>query len=225
MFQNSKMQDLKRIRLEFDAFEKSEKCYRIPTNLEELDELANSSSLEQKHEVMYNIRQRQAQLDTENYYRSQFQREIQELIISGAAPFIYGRDFDENEVEIKEYNGFSEINCFNLLTMPRRGGKTEGICQTIAFLLLCVPNYKIIAISPSTRAAGGDSGLISHVKRIFRTYYNFFGFEANDERLYVRHSANDIRFFFSYPGGASQKYVFFSPFVFLSVSLSLFSGK
>jgi hypothetical protein len=89
--------------------------------------------------------------------------------------------------------------------MPRRIGKTELVAQLVAVLLLTVENIKIIAVSPSFRAAGGDSGLIAHVKRILINHLHFKRFDSNEECIKYHKSVSDVRSFHSYPGGAPDK--------------------
>jgi hypothetical protein len=157
---------------------------------------------------MYGIMQGLSQIDGEHYFRTRDQITIQHKIINGLLPFIFKSRFKEFEKEIKDHWGIESIDQTLLVTMPRRAGKTEAIAQLIAVLLMNVPDIHISAFAPSTRAAGGESGLISHVARILE---KCFGqkrfFKKTDESLFIRGGAGDIRKFFAYPGGATDKCV------------------
>lgn len=199
------MRVLKRARADLESHKTSNKRTRILTRNEEFQLLTGASGLQKGHAVMHSIRQTLSRLDSETYYRSAVQRQNQEIILSGIVRRIYGQDVRNHELEVLEHNGFQSLSRVIGMTMPRRIGKTELVAQLVAVLLLTVENIKIIAVSPSFRAAGGDSGLISHVKRILINHLGFKKFDTNEECIKIHKSVADIRSFHSYPGGAPDK--------------------
>lgn len=196
------MEEVLQAHLELEEYFELSRVTHTLTRCEEFSETFGSSTLENGHAIYYQIRETLAKLDGPRYHRSYTQRMAQEIILSGLARLIYGPDLRSHEIEVLEHNNFESLQRVIGMTMPRRGGKTEGTAQLVAALLLCVPNIRIIAVAPSSRAAGGDSGLMGHVKRILNTHLEFHKFRANEETLRVEMSPGDVRLFQSYPGGA-----------------------
>jgi hypothetical protein len=177
-------------------------------NVDELFEAnASATQLVRGHKIFDDLRAKLDSIDTDTYYRSKHQRRFQEEFISSLATKIYGIDcLRTYEVEICKYNGFQSLGAEMFLTMPRRSGKTESVCQLIACLLVCVPAIKIIAVSPSFRASGGDSGLIKQVETILISRLHFHKAEKNEEKITYTHiKAVDERVFQSCPAGVPEK--------------------
>ena len=182
---------------------------RTMDRIDEFGFVIDATDLERGHRIYHQIYEMLAKLDSLTYYRTHNQRVIQLAILSGLARYIYGQAIINNEIEIMEHNGFEALLRIIGLTMPRRGGKTEAVAQIIAVLLLCVPNIKIIAVAPSIRAAGGDSGLMGHVRRILvqilkHPANKIYG-KKDETMILLGPEPNDRRCFHSYPGGAGDK--------------------
>jgi hypothetical protein len=208
----------KKVRLTIDEIAKSLDEDRaslqfkpIPTRLEDMYHAFHKNPIEEGHAIFYAIRQKLSQLDNEKYYRSKDQRLIQHRICGGLARFVYGPELRSHEIEVKNYNKFESLRQEIFLTAPRRGGKTQSIAQLCAVLLLCVPHIEISAFAPSARAAGSDSGIMGHVKKIMMKNFGVTKFaKHNEESLFYAPTDADVRKFHAYPGGATHKYVLFS---------------
>jgi len=203
------MEDVIKARAVLDEYRHAQMACRTLSRKEEFKLMLESSGLEYGHRIFHLVNETFSRLDTDGYYRSPMQRKIQLIICGGVSRFVYGKAMKNNELEIQDYNGFESIDRVIGLTMPRRGGKTESVAQAIAVFLLCIPRIKMIAIAPSIRAAGGDSGLIGHVRRIL---VGILGYPVNriggkkDETILIPgNGPDDIRQFHSYPGGAADK--------------------
>ena len=179
---------------------------RFWSRLEDFKLSLHTSVLEKGHKTMNAIREKLSMLDTETYYRTADQVEIHHLMLAALSRRVYKDNIETNEVEVLDYNGFVTLLHMIFISMPRRSGKTEAIIQMIAVLLLVIENFKVIAISPSFRAAGDDSGLLDGVKRILKQHFGVFKFEKhNSEVLKIKFSDTDTRTLCSYPGGAADK--------------------
>lgn len=203
----------------FDELHEAQREVRMETRLAETALSFITNNIENGHSIMHSMREQLAKLDTETFYRSKDQRLIQHQIMAGLSRFVYGPDLKSHEMEVRKFNKFETLRQEIFLTAPRRGGKTQSIAQMCAVIMYCVPQADIAAFAPSGRAAGTDSGLMGHVKKILQTVYGITKFERhNQESLFYKHSDTDIRKFHAYPGGATHKYVFFCFLYSLSLS-------
>jgi len=82
------------------------------------------------------------------------QLHFSELYIQTLIPFIYGADYNNNELRIKLENQLEELNQFALISCPRRFGKTLFTAWMCAVLLFCVPSIRITVFSPGKRQSG-----------------------------------------------------------------------
>jgi len=193
-----------------DEIRRSKRYYSHATRLEEVEHGFHTNRIQQGHTAMQSMRDALAKIDTDTFHRSKDQRLIQHRIMGGIARFVYGPELKAHELEIKQYNRFESLQQEIFLTAPRRGGKTQAIAQICAAMMVCLPNVEIAAFAPSSRAAGGDTGLMGHVKRILETTYGIYQWErTNEESLFYKKSDGDIRKFHAYPGGAKNTYVLF----------------
>jgi hypothetical protein len=153
------------------------------------------------------MRQLLGKLDTETgACLSKDQRTIHQLLMAASAPIMYGEALKDNENEILQFNGYDEINQIMFISMPRRMGKTHAVASYCAAALLSIPNLRICAVAPSSRAAGGDSGLMKAVKDILIQKYGITKFDkSNEETLRIKRADDDVRQFNSYPAGAADK--------------------
>lgn len=180
------------------------------TRIEDFYKSRNSTSIDNGHGVMMGMRELLERIDTDTFWRSKDQRIIQHRIMAGVARLVYGPELRANEEVVKKYNRFESLRQEIFLTAPRRGGKTQCVAQMCAVMLLSIPNVDIAAFAPSSRAAGGDSGLMGHVKKILTSVFKWTKFEKkNEEILSIIFGDSDERKFKAYPGGATNKYVYF----------------
>jgi hypothetical protein len=182
----------------------SKKCApRLKTRHERFRQSLKESIVERGHRLMNLIRDRLASLDKEHRWRTQQQREIQDMCMTAVIRFVYQHAMETHEVDIMDYNDIQQLCQMVFICMPRRAGKTTAIVMLIAVLLLCVPNIKIICISPAFRAG---SALMQGVKEVLASEFHVYRFEkSGEEVLQIKRSAADIRSFCSYPGGSGDK--------------------
>jgi hypothetical protein len=161
--------------------------------------------IEEGHAIMYSMHTLLSKIDTAKYYRTKHQRELHLRMMAALARFIYGPQTRAYQNEIKRVNGFETLNQYIFLTAPRRGGKSEGTAQMLAVILICVPFITIIALAPSLRAVGADSGLMKKVKewliKLGETKFE----KDNKDVISIKRGENDIRTFHAYPGGSGDK--------------------
>ncbi len=202
---------LETLAVAMDADLQSKRVATIDTRLEEFFRNMQSSDLDRGNSIMHALRTNFQKFDTEKYYRSKDQRQIQHRICAGLSKLAYRAAIRTHEQVIMRYNRFESLHSEIFLTAPRRGGKTEAIVQSICAMLESVPNVDIASFAPSGRAAGVDSGLMGHVrKRLKMTVgIDYSKLEKhNKEILVIPKTSNDVRKFKAYSAAATDKYVF-----------------
>jgi hypothetical protein len=80
------------------------------------------SAVQNGHEIMDRMR---ARLDT--FSRSEQQKQMHHVMLRCVAPRVYGDAIWEHELEILEYNNFTNLNKEVIVTAPRRFGKSWGV--------------------------------------------------------------------------------------------------
>jgi hypothetical protein len=163
-------------------------------------------ALAEGHQIYQALQRDLNALDSDTWYRTKAQRMMHQRMIAGLVGIIYKDLVRTHAREIMLQNGFEELSQEILLTMPRRGGKTEAVVTGIMVILENVPNANIVLIAPSSRAAGNDSGFMEQLKTAFAKFYKRTKFDkAGAEVLIIRKSDTDVRRFKAYPGGATHK--------------------
>ncbi len=164
--------------------------------------------LDRGNAIVSKIKRLNSDIDRKSKYKStRDQSHLFNLWLAGASKKIYGRDtVIEYEAEIKRKHAFLTLSQYHVDTLPRRSGKSENLGRFIATCLESIPDLKIIVIASSTRAAGGDSGLMQIVKR----YLDILGVKkfvkSNEEALWVKGPNGKTNMLHCYPGGAVDKY-------------------
>lgn len=205
----------------YDSVEAKRRRVETPTRFGEIEHTARASAIDRGHAIMHAMRQKLAELDTETFFRSKDQRLIQHRIMAALARFVYGPQLRSHELEVRRYNNFKELNQHILLTAPRRGGKSQAIAMMCAVMMLCVPAISIVVFAPNARSAGGESGLMGHVRKILETKFHVRSFKkTSQETLVYQASEGDDRVFHSYPGSATHKYVYFVFSLFFAYTFS-----
>ena len=179
----------------------------MPTNEEEMGAAFKPSTIETGNAIYRYLFDTLDSFDTEKQFRSKEQRLLHLQMAGGVTRIVYGKAFTSNELEIQRINRFLTVRQELFLTAPRRGGKTTTVVQFVAACLWCIPNLKCILFAPGARAAGGDSGFMGHLKRLFKSHKTFQGVQIgteNEETFSIIVDGNE-RFFHAYPGGASHK--------------------
>lgn len=154
--------------------------------------------------IVHNILRDLDSFDTETYYLTQHQRNIQRGIVEVCLPQFYGPSFKQHAVEIRRRWGFVRQKQVFFISMPRRGGKTESVAQACATIIRHLPNAYITCIGPTIRAAGGESSITDRVAGILSNHYKL-KVEKNDERVRVVMGPRDKRRMFSYSASAGNK--------------------
>jgi hypothetical protein len=190
-----------------DDSRRSKKGRSIPTIFDDMCEEFRPNSLERGHRQFRHLMATLDSFDSERRYRSKEMKLMHHRMAAALAPYIYKREFAANELEIKRVNRLETVRQEIFLTAPRRGGKTTTVVQFVAACLFCLPDVQVILFAPSSRAAGGDSGFMGHLRKLLQSHPLFknikFG-KWNEETLSIIVDGNE-RIFHAYPGGASQK--------------------
>lgn len=188
------------------------------------ESLKKVDELEEGHKKFRQLRAQMAVFDVKIKPRSRNQQMLQDMINSCICPLVYGDLMKVYQQEILKQNKFEKFNRGVIYQMPRRTGKTFLLAQWIASAFMTIPNISVCLIGPSSRAATSKSGIMELVKDFLR---NVIGWKPKAEDTWSQEfvimnvSPTDKRKFSAYPGGATNKYVFFSLMVTLTLSLSL----
>lgn len=179
----------------------------VLTRMQNIDRSLNASKLERGHQIFREMREKLRQIETPTYYLTKDQKTFINHMMAAVAPKVYGDELLNNELEIMRVNNFKSLKPYVLFTIPRRGGKTEAAMLCLVLFLLCIPNIRVIALAPSMRQSGSESGLVGVVRRILG-YFGEKNFESNMGKVVIERSAGDIRQFYAYSAGGGDRYVY-----------------
>ena len=136
-----------------------------------------------------------------------------ELIMLVIAKWIYGKELEENTINIMQRNGWLKLSQFLNIVAPRRIGKTTLVGATCAAILLNIPNVLISVYSLCQRTSI-DMGekiksFINRYEIINPSRHSQFKIGKNNGELFRLHNKNDnfdVRTLKCYP--ASDKVLF-----------------
>ena len=156
------------------------------------------TSLQDGHRVMDKMREMLATFD-----RSANQMEMHELMLQTVLQQVYGANvYFEHEIEILEYNGFSQVDKEIMITAPRRFGKSWAVAMFVAVCLLCIRDVEVSIFSSCLRTAGAENGMSGIIRRILindlKVPKEQFC-KDNQQHIFLKISANDIRKLNAYP--------------------------
>lgn len=191
---------------EFKALEKKyyellQSCQPKPP-LSEEDIYANTDQVtpvDAGHAIVENVIKK---LDTLS--RSELQVQMHRVFLKCCANVIFGGDVVANyQLEIMEKWKWPDLKQEQIITAPRRFGKSWAVAMFACALALSKPNVEISIFSTGSRAAGADGGLMSIIKRLIKGHFGIgreFIVLDNQERLFLKFGDNDIRKINAFPG-------------------------
>jgi hypothetical protein len=178
----------------------------IPTVRQRIVGSASETSLDRAYKVMDDVVRTLTKFDQPPYKRYLMQIRLSLRIVSTLASFIFGADYTTNQRAIMKRYRFTTTATHVFASTPRRFGKSETAGMTIAALLVCVPNIRIMIIANSKKAAGND-GLLGIVKKYVRVIYDGVPITNNEEHLVLRFGGNDVREVRAFTSSDSLRYV------------------
>ena len=171
---------------------------RARTLLSEYTEFDVVTSLTKGHRMMDKMRELLA-----TFKRSRQQMEMHEIMLRCIAKQVYGDAVWDHELDILECNHWTNLGQEILLTAPRRFGKSWGVAMFACVVLLLLPGCEISIFSSGARAAGGDTGMMSIVRKFLVEHFHTTKdklWKDNSEHIFIKFAENDIRKLNAYPG-------------------------
>lgn len=169
---------------------------RPRTLLNQYTEVETISSVIQGHRLMDKMRELLA-----TFKRSPQQMEMHEIMLRCIAKQVYGDAVWEHELEILEYNHWTNLGQEIVVTAPRRFGKSWGVAMFACVVLLVLKGCEISIFSSGARAAGGDTGMMSIVRKFLVEHFNMTKlWKDNSEHIFLKFAENDVRKLNAYPG-------------------------
>ena len=171
------------------------------TLLDRYTEKKRTSQVAEGHKIADRIR---ALLDT--FKRSEHQKVMHDHFLKCIAKQIYKDAIYEHELEILEYNKWTDLDSAVVISAPRRFGKSYGVGMFCACVLQCMPNAEISIFSTGSRASGA-SGIGGIVQKFILDHFALdpsLIAKQNDEHFWVRYSQSDLRKLNFYPGSVHR---------------------
>lgn len=175
------------------------------TLLEKYTTNEKGSSVQKGHAIMDRMR---ALLNT--FRRSEQQKQFHHIMLRCLAKQVYLESIWTHELEILEYNGFDSLNTEVMVSAPRRFGKSWGVAMLACVVLLCVPHCELSIFASNKRAAGGDTGMSSIIRKFLLEHFKVPKekfYTDNSEHIFLKFPGNDIRKLNAYPGSVSFKVI------------------
>lgn len=165
-----------------DAVEESKKQNKVPYSLDE-DTIndVRLSLLEKGHGRVKKLRRLLAQYDVKKYVRTISQLEFCDKMLRTCIPSLYHETFDEHENYITAYYGWETIKTVCAIQCFRRGGKSEMLALFIACILLVIPRYDVLIVTPFKDQASKSSGLLGEIGKMLREIFHVKDFTKTPE--------------------------------------------
>ena len=171
---------------------------RPRTLLSQYTEVDTISAVTQGHRLMDKMRELLA-----TFKRSPQQMEMHEIMLRCIAKQVYGDAVWEHELEILEYNHWTNLGQEIVVTAPRRFGKSWGVAMFACVVLLVLKGCEISIFSSGARAAGGDTGMMSIIRKFLVEHFLVTKeklWKDNSEHIFLKFAENDVRKLNAYPG-------------------------
>lgn len=162
-----------------------------------------NEGIQAKHAIIDEIREKLAEWDTRETYRSPKQIELHEIFISTCACIVYGDRYftDEYMDEILQHNNWTREQVFFLFssTMPRRFGKTWCIAMWVIVLIICVPNVEVSIFAPTEK----QSTMLLHFIRdkLRKKFPGWAEVKDSAREFWISKDETDVRKVHAWPKG------------------------
>lgn len=178
------------------------------------------SQLENCHAIMDAIRQHMEIRDN-CAFRSEDQVVGHNVIIGLLSIVVYKKLYYTHEKQIKEYNGFGNLEKGIVITGPRQGGKTNIVVTAVAVAMLCIPSVRILVVAQSKMAVDNQTGFLGGVREAMTKYFGFTtGFKYSNEGTMQVEIGGTLRKIVAVSAESGERYVY----LFQSARTYIFSG-
>jgi hypothetical protein len=169
-----------------------------------------NSAVQDGHRKMDTIR-KYLNMFSRSYHQKLMHTHMMQTILA----LVYGKAvLAEHELEILEYNNFTHLGRQEVvITAARRMGKSYSVAMFCAAVVYTVPGIEISIFSSSARAAGGEVGLMSLVRKFLEETFKLSKeliAKSNEEHLFLKFGEGDLRKINSYPA-STHTYVYKMP--------------
>jgi hypothetical protein len=190
-----------------ELFVKNENSlWDIPENpFDSYGEFKNVNPLEEGFKVVSDIR---ATLNL--FSRHPLQCQMHESMIKCSAKIIFGCDtVQKYDTVIRKKYGWNNLKQEQMITAPRRFGKTRAVAMFISAFAMCKRGVEIAIFSTGGRASGVDTGMMKAIIEILTVILKVpkENIHHNKEHLTINMGEGDIRRIHAYPA-SNDAYVY-----------------
>ncbi len=172
---------------------------QLPASLEEFHSMVQYySDLDEGDKVLKSIS------DILNTFeRSDLQSQMHDIMNKCGCKLWYGKAAIDHELDIMKKHNYKNLNSEQIITAPRRFGKSWAVAMWAVAVALSKKGVEISIFSTGSRASGSDTGMIGIIKKML------FGHckipkemieSNNNEHIVIKFSETDIRKINAYPG-------------------------
>jgi len=166
------------------------------------------SPLDDGNEV---IRKLQEKLNTFN--RSELQKQMHEVMIKCCNKIIFGNETVVRwEALIRQKYKWKDMRQEQIITAPRRFGKTYAVAMFVVALALAKPGVEISIFYTGARASGQDTGMMGKVKEFMKGHFQIPDsaiVKDRDEHFFVK-IGGVVSKIHAYPGSVDTYVTFIS---------------
>lgn len=178
----------------------------IPKNhLEEYGDAIHHDPLKEGHDIISNINE-----ILNKFSRHPLQCQMHESMIKCCSKLIFGCDtvYKYDSVIKKKYR-WKDLRQEQIITAPRRFGKTQAVSMFVCAFALSKKNAEIAVFSTGSRASGVDTGMMGAIRHMLINVLKVpkENIHMKKEHLFIKYGDDDVRKIHAYPA-SNDTYVF-----------------